>query len=793
MLLISFIDRRTFVRFARALAARAARRRRLTRPRARAPASRAMSAFEDVGLCPELIACAERAGFVLPTPIQSEAIPLCLTGGDVLASAETGSGKTFAFGAPVLQLVHETIVSERLGASERQSARRANEEALGGACGLSANARSAACAVDGKLGKAQTRSPTAWGGVRGRFGVDPRSSAARVMFEAEVSDDGLARFGFSSRFGALDGLGADAHSYGYGGTGKKSHNKSFADYGETFGKGDVIGCLLDCERRAVTFTKNGRSLGDAFALSEQSAKADGLFPAVCMKNAECIVRFSESEFKFPPPDGYVGFASLRGCDAVDGDDAASSDARDSGTRKPRALILEPARDLAEQTHEFFVNFASEFRDPTIVPGLFIGGVKEGPQHAQLREGVDIVTGTPIRVLELVQNGRLDLSAIRYFVLDEADRLLDTGNQAPILKLFERMPKIAASSAQRLQVMLFSATLHSPEIRELADSLTVNATWVDLKGKDAVPETVHHALVLVDPTTTDVDALEPRAPTDRAHSLAVKLEGEDAVSESIKRLKPHVLRGIIDAHEMDQCLIFCRTNFDCDNLEKFLNECGGGKRFRGADVGGVEGKYSCCVLGGSRNMDERRRNLQAFKNGDVRFLICTDVAARGIDIKNLPYVINMTLPDKSEDYIHRIGRVGRADTMGLAISIVAAKNERVWYCTKKGYKPWFEPKSEDVKLTKEGGHTIWYDEPKLLKDIEKRLGATVTPLGPNYALPEAFGVQSKDAYGKSRDEKPNEETNEHLLAYAPHVRSLAALETKVQSSFWQLKRKFAATS
>jgi len=82
------------------------------------------------------------------------------------------------------------------------------------------------------------------------------------------------------------------------------------------------------------------------------------------------------------------------------------------------------------------------------------------------------------------------------------------------------------------------------------------------------------------------------------------------------------------------------------------------------------------------MDERRRNLQAFKNGDVRFLICTDVAARGIDIKNLPYVINLTLPDRSEDYIHRIGRVGRADTMGLAISIVAAKNERVWFCTKR---------------------------------------------------------------------------------------------------------------
>ena len=755
------------------------------------------AAFEEVGLCPELIVAADRAGYALPTPIQSEAIPLALTGGDVLASAETGSGKTFAFGAPTLQLVHEAIDRERADARRKTTEKARDVEILANSArrrGLSANARSATCAVDYDANVVQSRATQSWGGVRGRFGADPRTGAERavkVCFEVEARDEGLARCGYSSRFGALDGLGADAHSYGYGGTGKKSHNKSFEDYGEKFGKGDCVGCLLDLENGVVAFTKNGKALGEAFRLSEQSAKCDGLFPAVCVKNAECVVRLVESEFKYPMPEGYVAFGSLRGCDAVDGDDASAGDTLEAGARKPRALILEPARDLAEQTHEFFVNFASEFRDPTLVPGLFIGGVKEGPQHQQLRDGVDIVTGTPIRILELAMNGKLDLSACRIFVLDEADRLLDTGNQAPILKLFERMPKHAESSAQRLQVMLFSATLHSPEIRKLADFLTVNATWVDLKGKEAVPETVHHALVLVDPATEDVESLSPAAPTDRLHSLATKLEGDDAMSESIKRLKPHIVRRIIDAHDMDQCLIFCRTNFDCDNLEKFLNECGGGKRFRGPLVGGVEGKYSCCVLGGSRHMDERRRNLQAFKNGDVRFLICTDVAARGLDIKNLPYVINLTLPDRSEDYIHRIGRVGRADTMGLAISIVASRNERVWYCTKKGYKPWFEPKPEDVKLTSDGGHTIWYDEPKLLKDIEKRIGATVTPLGPNYALPEAFGMHGgKDAYGKARDEKPNEELNAHLEAYAPNVRALAVLETKVQSSFWDLKRKFA---
>lgn len=756
-----------------------------------------MAAFEELGLCPELIAAADRASFTLPTPIQSEAVPLVLTGGDVLASAETGSGKTFAFGAPVLQLVHESIVESRRGrvVAAREVAN--DDEALGKRCAWSSTARSASAACDVSTGVMQSRAAHAWAGVRGTYGVRVRDSSGdnagvKVCYEIEVRDEGLCRVGFGSRFAALDGLGADAHSYGYGGTGKKSHNKSFENYGETFTKGDVVGCLLDCENARVRFTKNGRDLGEAFTLSEQTIKTV-LFPAVCVKNAECAVHFQGKDFKFPVPSGYVPFGDLKGSEAVSGD-ADVEDAASSGTRKPLALILEPARDLAEQTHEFFSTFAREFQDPTLSAGLFIGGVKEGPQHAALREGVDIITGTPIRILELVQNGKLDVSQVRFFVLDEADRLLDTGNQPTIMKLFDRMPK-HGKATHRLQVMLFSATLHSPEIKALADTLTVNATWVDLKGKEAVPDTVHHAMVLVDPANEpNLDALEPKAETDRVHSLANTLDGDDAASEAIKRLKPHIVRRIIDTHEMDQCLIFCRTNFDCDNLEKFLNECGGGKKFRGSFVAGVEGKYSCCVLGGARHMDERRRNLQAFKNGDVRFLICTDVAARGLDIKNLPYVINMTLPDRSEDYIHRIGRVGRADTMGLAISIVAAKKERVWFCTKKGYKPWFDPKPDDVKLTKDGGHTVWYDEPKLLKDIEARIRSSVSHLGAKFELPEAFGAAGKGAYGKARgDEKASEELNLHLEAYRPNVRALAALESKVQLSFWDLKRKFASVS
>ena len=107
--------------------------------------------------------------------------------------------------------------------------------------------------------------------------------------------------------------------------------------------------------------------------------------------------------------------------------------------------------------------------------------------------------------------------------------------------------------------------------------------------------------------------------------------------------------------------------DCTNLESFLTHCGGGKKFRADSLGGKENPYSCAILAGSKSMKERRENLAAFKNGAVRFLICTDVAARGIDIKGLPYIVNMTLPDIVENYIHRIGRVGRAGEQWVAIS------------------------------------------------------------------------------------------------------------------------------
>ncbi len=237
--------------------------------------------------------------------------------------------------------------------------------------------------------------------------------------------------------------------------------------------------------------------------------------------------------------------------------------------------------------------------------------------------------------------------------------------------------------------------------------------------------------------------------------------------------------------MSQCLVFCRTNVDCTNLEAFFNAFGGGKKFSGAMEKGKENPYSCCVLAGMRSMDERRANLQAFKDGDTRILICTDVASRGIDIEGLPYVVNLTLPDESEDYIHRVGRVGRADKMGLAISLVAADaiQEKVWYhtCSSKGRS------CSNRKDKEEGGCTTWMDEPMQLAKVEKRLHQRVAVLEVDLELPvEISALNAK--YGEAS--VVVEEVSPHFSQLSSTVRDLAEMERKSQVMFLNLCNRFA---
>merc|ERR1719247_3526446 len=392
---------------------------------------------------------------------------------------------------------------------------------------------------------------------------------------------------------------------------------------------------------------------------------------------------------------------------------------------PMCLILEPTRDLAEQTYKCMVNFRKYLENPDVRVALFVGGIDEKEQFRALEEGVDICVGTLQKVMDYIRRGKLDVTQLKFLVLDEADDLQkkDDRNDIPRLNA-----QIKRGRRDRVQTLFFSATLHTPEVVKMIEEITTRPIWVDLKGKDSVPETVHHVIFRVDPTEPfsvrdediAVKAVDKRAPmktvmdgvhdapsqspTDRGHRW---LE----LSQIIKDRKMKLAVRIADLLKMDRCLVFCRTNVDCNNFETYLNNIGGGKGFGGKLETGKENPYSCVVLAGMRDQNERRQNLEAFKEGDVRFLVCTDVAARGIDVLGLPFVIQTTLPDDIENYIHRIGRCGRAERMGLAISIVATEREKVWYhkCPSRGKncQPWpgntkltipFGPDQKLCKLT-----------------------------------------------------------------------------------------------
>jgi ATP-dependent RNA helicase DDX1 len=242
--------------------------------------------------------------------------------------------------------------------------------------------------------------------------------------------------------------------------------------------------------------------------------------------------------------------------------------------------------------------------------------------------------------------------------------------------------------------------------------------------------------------------------------------------------------------MSQCIIFCRTNVDCNNLETFFcsqddsaSSSTQNKKFRGIVESGKEIKYSCCVLAGMRSMDQRRESLAAFKEGNVRFLICTDVAARGIDISGLPYVINLTLPDEAEQYIHRIGRVGRAERMGLAISIVCPEgvDEKVWFhkCNNRG-----KDGCTKRQLTTEGGCTVWYNEPEYFQNIQKRLDMAVPELKEDFSLPDelaSLGVEYGEVW-KDAATANNSGANFHLDLLQPAMHDLVGMEFEAQNIF-----------
>ncbi len=283
-----------------------------------------------------------------------------------------------------------------------------------------------------------------------------------------------------------------------------------------------------------------------------------------------------------------------------------------GGKAIRALVLTPTRELAAQVEESVRDYGKYLQlDSTVI----FGGVGMNPQISKVKKGVDILVATPGRLLDLQSQGFLDLSSVEILVLDEADRMLDMGFIHDVKKVLALVPKDKQS-------LLFSATF-SDEIRELAGNLLKN------------PQSIQ-----VTPSNTTVQRI-----TQVIHPVG-------------RSKKKDVLLHIIQKHDWSQVLVFTRTKFGANNVADFLTKNG----------------VKSMALHGNKSQTARTQALAGFKSGEIRALVATDIAARGIDIEDLPHVVNFEIPNVSEDYVHRIGRTGRAGASGEAVSLVCLDEE-----------------------------------------------------------------------------------------------------------------------
>ena len=300
--------------------------------------------------------------------------------------------------------------------------------------------------------------------------------------------------------------------------------------------------------------------------------------------------------------------------------------KDPNRRSARALILTPTRELAAQVGESVKAYGKYL---PLKSTIVFGGVNINPQIASIRSGVDIIIATPGRLLDHVGQKTVDLSKIEILVLDEADRMLDMGFIHDIRKLIALLPK-------NRQNLLFSATF-SDEIKKLADGFLQTPKLIEVARQNSTADQISQVIYPVD-----------------------------------NKRKRELLSFLITSNQWKQVLVFTRTKHGANRLAQYL------------EVDGI----SAAAIHGNKSQSARTKALADFKQGDVRVLVATDIAARGLDIDQLPHVVNYELPNVPEDYVHRIGRTGRAGNAGEAVSLVCI------------------------------------DEHKLLKDIERLLKCTI---------------------------------------------------------------------
>jgi len=282
-------------------------------------------------------------------------------------------------------------------------------------------------------------------------------------------------------------------------------------------------------------------------------------------------------------------------------------------RMPRSLIIEPTRELAAQVSEAFTVYGKHHK---LEMALLIGGESFTDQERKLDRGVDVLIATPGRLIDLFERGKILLSDVKILVIDEADRMLDMGFIPDVERIVGLLPRIR-------QTLFFSATM-PPEIRRLADAFLMNPKEISVAPPASPAALVTQGLVVIDPES-----------------------------------KADVLRRIIKNEDVKNAIIFCNRKRDVDLLNRSLQR-------HGLDV---------AALHGDMPQSKRTETLERFRNGEVRLLVASDVAARGLDIQGMSHVFNFDVPIHAEDYVHRIGRTGRAGKEGRAFTLAAPEDGR----------------------------------------------------------------------------------------------------------------------
>ncbi|RAW92252.1 ATP-dependent RNA helicase RhlE [Photorhabdus laumondii] len=353
-----------------------------------------------------------------------------------------------------------------------------------------------------------------------------------------------------------------------------------------------------------------------------------------------------------------------------------------GRQPVRALILTPTRELAAQVGENVRDYSKYLRLRSLV---VFGGVSINPQMMKLRGGVDILVATPGRLLDLEHQNAVDLSRVEILVLDEADRMLDMGFIHDIRRVLNKLPP-------KRQNLLFSATF-SDDIKSLASKLLRDPVSVEVARRNSASEQIEQLVHFVD-----------------------------------KKRKGELLSFLIGSRNWQQVLVFTRTKHGANRLAEQLNKDG----------------VTASAIHGNKSQGARTRALADFKDGRIRVLVATDIAARGLDIDQLPYVVNFELPNVAEDYVHRIGRTGRADATGQALSLVCV------------------------------------DEHKLLKDIERLLKREIPRMAiPGYEPDPTIKAEPIQNGRQARGD--NRQKNSHRRSGAPSRQRSSSHDVSHKSS------------